>query len=33
MLTPHVAWASEKAQQRLADRLVEIVQDHARALH
>jgi len=33
LLTPHVAWASEKAQQRLADRLVEIVQDHVRALH
>lgn len=28
LLTPHVAWASETAQQRLADRLVALIAEH-----
>lgn len=28
LLTPHVAWASEAAQKRLADRLVALIADH-----
>jgi glycerate dehydrogenase len=31
LLTPHVAWASENAQSRLANRIVEIVEAHVRA--
>jgi glycerate dehydrogenase len=30
LLTPHIAWASENAQRRLADRIVEIVEGHVR---
>ena len=31
LLTPHVAWASETAQSRLAGRIIEIVESHVRA--
>jgi glycerate dehydrogenase len=31
LLTPHAAWASESAQQRLADRLAQLVAEHMRA--